>query len=1147
MPERLEGEISLGYREFLAGVDATIQASKKLEGTVGSSMDAASQQTQAALIAMTQQLKTTQLGFRELMNQVGEASGKISKSLDLRAIQSQLVDLGSKSSDAFKQVIGSGANFEQALLRINTIAGLSDDQLASLGEQLRNTGKEIGASASPAQAAASYYEILSSGFTNTADASKVLNASLKLAAGGQADAADTTRALTGVLNAYGDSSDKAALRADQFFTIVDRGVTTVPELAKSLGLVTTVAASANVPFEELGAAISAATLKGQTTGAALEGIRGVIGSLITPTSGAQKELARLGIVIDANTLKQKGLIATLNELNQAAGGNIDSINKVIEGQVGLATALALTSNSGKEFKASFDAISGAAGRSEKAIAEVNKGLIESEKQLSDSFERLKVSASKSVLPFATAAVKALTTLVDAFDEIPAPIKTVGLAVLGFAGIFGALGGAMAGAALVLPGILTQLKNLGGIVGPALTKGLSALGKEYTVNGAAGAVWAKSLEGLKTAGKGVIDVFTNLGKAVASDAAAVVASAAVYALLGAEIIAMADKYAKANEAREKFNSDLVSADSGISKAGGDVRAFNTGNLLSGKSAEQLFKQGATSDTVTERIRLLRNRIEGETVTSGLFGSSVQNNPLAADDPQRKKLEGQIRALKELRAELSLLEQKAAKPNAELQIADALVANQEALRQGAHKTAEEEKKAADERFKDEKQAIDLSKAGHQQKIDQLEDLKARYQQDGDKRRSLEVDIHREQETLDREAEARKKKQQGERVKQDIQTAEAPKDDAQRLKNLQALATKYKDLGDVRRTIEDKIRVVEDRMQKQREADIKKLRDQKKAAADEEIKDAEANLAKLQHLQDRGVDTTAQQKTELRKSADAAKRKVDVELDEKTAGADTATTKAASTNATREKLRIEQAYQDQVKVLDEKTTQDRIQRSVELNATELETANQRLDIYKQLGEAGAASEFQIRSAIEERYKAQVKAADLQAQLVKSQTDDVDKISQAEKAAAVAKVQAENEKARATEETTEALKRQRKEADAGRASVGSGGVLSVADFASSLGSLDLSPESKRSMTPKEVARQRKLLDAANSTTKGKDVKSAVDGAGVTNALQTVAQALAAAKKIDIGIDIFDGNSGNKIPSRVRKATVDGKGSDVETAGRRL
>lgn len=764
MAEKIEAEITLGYREFAAGVDAVVRESQKLGKGVEQGLGSIEQKARDAFSAFGKEARIATSEYQQFAQKVQDASSKIS----LQELEGKLQGIAQAGARAFGDVLQSGANFEEGLLRINTIAGLSQDELQGLGERLKNVGKEIGVSASPTQTLASYYDVLSSGFTKTADATKVLSASLKLASGGQAEASETTRALTGVLNAYGDSSEKAQLRADQFFQTVNLGVTTIPELSKSLGLVTSTAASAGVSFEELSAAIATATLRGQTTSAAIEGIRGVINSLISPTAGAQKEFERLGITVNATTLQQKGLLATLQEIRDASGGQIDSINKIIEGQVGLATALALSKDGGQAFKANLEQIAGAAGASDKALAQVNQGVNESSKAFQASLERLKISAAEAAIPIEKTLFGALKSVVDLAASAPKPLQAAALAMvgLGTAASFAAFGAVSL--SIIGPTLIGQYTALGARILPLAASAVRLLTVQITAQqaamalqaGAAGAaarattLFTAAQAGISTAATGAIGAISGVGLAMIAIPAAVGVAIAAYTQLQEEVNAANEAILKSEDLRK--NGRQVK---------GNVTLSNTDLLAS--SAQDLAKRGVTTDDITQRI------IDQEKAAE--LAREQQN----AD--QERKARERIKRFRALRTELAqeleklqaeskkppvVEQQKDAKGEAKLKreeekrrkesVADAVQEIENSKIFALEKANDtERKKAAEEERKnsvaDAVQEIENSKKTNQEKIQGLKNVLLQYKANATERRSIEDKIFK----LEQADEAAKRK--------------------------------------------------------------------------------------------------------------------------------------------------------------------------------------------------------------------------------------------------------------------------------------------------------------------------------------------------------------------------------------------------------
>jgi TP901 family phage tail tape measure protein len=145
---------------------------------------------------------------------------------------------------------------------INSIAGLSEDQLGKLGDQFVSLSLDSSKTFESANALATgFYDIQSAGFAG-ADGMKVLEASTKAASAGMSTTQTAANAISATLNAYGESADQAAHVSDVLFQTVNLGVVNFEELSSSIGRVIPSAASAKISIEEVGAAVSTMTKSG---------------------------------------------------------------------------------------------------------------------------------------------------------------------------------------------------------------------------------------------------------------------------------------------------------------------------------------------------------------------------------------------------------------------------------------------------------------------------------------------------------------------------------------------------------------------------------------------------------------------------------------------------------------------------------------------------------------------------------------------------------------------------------------------------------------------------------------------------------------------------------------------------------------------
>ena len=158
--------------------------------------------------------------------------------------------------------IKSFAAFEKGMAEVGTLLGKDigeKGQKAVMGltDTVKDLAIEFGKA--PVDMAKALYFAVSAGATSAADAQKVLRASTMLATAGLVDAETSTKALVTVMNSFGIAYNKAEAVSDQFFVTVQKGITTVKELANKIGRVAGMAGAAGMSIQTMFAFIAAGT------------------------------------------------------------------------------------------------------------------------------------------------------------------------------------------------------------------------------------------------------------------------------------------------------------------------------------------------------------------------------------------------------------------------------------------------------------------------------------------------------------------------------------------------------------------------------------------------------------------------------------------------------------------------------------------------------------------------------------------------------------------------------------------------------------------------------------------------------------------------------------------------------------------------
>ena len=282
----------------------------------------------------------------------------------------------------FKKVAGIAA---AAYAAVQTLGGASRDFIAfdkTLGEistQLLDNTERVKEFAQESQNLAlqfgsgltdqskAFYEVLSTGITDTREATELLTAANKLAIGGNSNLGTAISGLTSIVKGYGDKVKDVTEVSDTLFTASLAGKISIEELSEGLGRIIPLADALDVGLEEVTAAIAALTLTGVSARESITSVRAVLAAVVKPSSEAADEAERLGLNFNAAAIKSKGMLAFLEELKQKTGGSVTSLGLLFGGVEAILPALNLVNNGGKEFNQIMGQMADKAGITDKAF------------------------------------------------------------------------------------------------------------------------------------------------------------------------------------------------------------------------------------------------------------------------------------------------------------------------------------------------------------------------------------------------------------------------------------------------------------------------------------------------------------------------------------------------------------------------------------------------------------------------------------------------------------------------------------------------------------------------------------------------------------------------------------------------------------
>lgn len=739
--EELQAKITLDEQQFSVAVNKVIAQLGTLDGAVQG------------------------LGVK-LENALDKSLGKVSgqlQGLSLDNVAGKLSQAADKLQAAFTATVQPAIEFESAMRNVNTVAKLSETELQGLSDQMRTLGREIGIGIPPAEAAAAQYDILSAGFTKAADATEILKTAAIASRGGLTTTANAADLLTSALNAYGAGADQAKRFSDVLFTGVEKGKLTFEDFVQGLGSVVPAAAANNVSIEELSAAMAALTAAGQQPARAFTGLNAAIVQLSSPTKEARNAAAGLGIDMESAGFKGLSLVEKLQALAIAAGENKSALRQVLGDVNALGVAYSLAGNGAATYQDAINTMNGPLDASANAARENSKSFAAAKAEFDAAAQALKIALSQSILPALTGLAKTGTEIIHFFDDFSPGAKAAAGAVAG-------VGTALAVAGAILGKFLLGTQGLVATLGVQVPTSAAAASGAFTALSARVAAARTAVLGFNFA--------------VLAGPAALAALGVVLVKTAADFANIQTEAAKAADAIEQVGGQALK---------GTTTDFSTGELLSTPVAD-LKKKGATQEDVQNRIRELRETLEDTVDTAARsklqekIDELIRVREQLATAKETEKKTGPSTAVQDFlknrkpppedqkaieeRRKQALFEIETAKLTGEERIKalEAFLAKEKLVgdeRRSIEKKILEEreklekdaadraKKATDDRIADSLQEIDLSKASHQAKIQQLGELAKKYKDNADLQRRIRDLIAREEEAKDKEREERRKK--------------------------------------------------------------------------------------------------------------------------------------------------------------------------------------------------------------------------------------------------------------------------------------------------------------------------------------------------------------------------------------------------------
>lgn len=395
-------------------------------------------------------------------------------------------------------------DFDTAFAEIATIIGQPAENLQDFQAQILQYSEQ--STASLQQITQATYSAISAG-VDYRNSLEIIAASEQLAVAGRADLESTTVALVSTLNAFGAEASQAGEFADDFFTAVRLGQTTIPELADTIGRIAPIAQGAGVSFDELAAALATITAEtGSSTKLAVTGLRAAIAAIIKPTKEASDVAAELGIEFNASALESKGFAGVMEDVKNATGGSTELITKLFGSVESLPVVLSLAGTASDKFNENLKQFEDNAGAAASAANQLQADLDKIVQTLKNNINSALIAYGSALTDETQSIVKSITST---FNSLGNEIRLDDGA---FAPILNGLEGLAQDIDQKLQVIAENFPEaLSGLDFSELLESFGDLGDELDdlFVGLFGNVDLSTVEGLQSAMQRVVDAFTAL--------------------------------------------------------------------------------------------------------------------------------------------------------------------------------------------------------------------------------------------------------------------------------------------------------------------------------------------------------------------------------------------------------------------------------------------------------------------------------------------------------------------------------------------------------------------------------------------------------------------------------------------------------------
>lgn len=357
----------------------------------------------------------------------------------IKNIQGQLNNFKKMAINAFgafsaiqfgRDMIRAGADFQDAMARVQAISKASTNDLKSLREEAMRLGRDTKYTAT--EAASALEQLIRNGLKPMA-AREALGGVLQLAQSQAISLAEAADIATTSMNAFGLSTKDLTRINDVLAATASNTATNVLELFEAFKIAAPIAKSAGVSLEETATVLGALANQGFRGSEAGTGLKQVILAIADKTPDAIKVAEKYGIQLDEVSLRSEGLIKTLERMKSAAMGfSIQDLSQFANKLGAPKMAAVLNTDMSELYQAVANSQGEAARMFEEGLGEFEKA----QKTLKSVYENTQIKVFDNFKNLFTEPLNYLAEFIRRIQDVPTVmVGAIGLALSKIGSIF----------------------------------------------------------------------------------------------------------------------------------------------------------------------------------------------------------------------------------------------------------------------------------------------------------------------------------------------------------------------------------------------------------------------------------------------------------------------------------------------------------------------------------------------------------------------------------------------------------------------------------------------------------------------------------------------------------------------------------------